>query len=129
MEAPVHWRNTALAALAVLAAALAVYRMIQVAGAESRRTADFPDGTLWVCLAPECGVEFSKTIAELAAFHRENPGAALPCPACGRAETGRALRCPNCSRGIARAEAGVRDATCPHCGQRIPPASQRLSGE
>lgn len=123
-----HWRNTALATLAALAVAFAVHRMIQVAGAESRRTTDFPDGTLWVCLAPECGAEFSKSIAELAAFYRDNPGAAVPCPACGKADTCRALRCTSCKRGVARPEAGVRDATCPHCGHRFPPASERISG-
>ena len=83
------------------------------------RNADFPQGTLWVCL--DCGHEFARSIRQLAAWHREHPGQSLPCPACGSTRTTRAARCPNCGRFVPRDKLrGAQPPVCPYCHKPWP---------
>ena len=45
---------------------------------QESRSADFPDGTLWVCTQPDCGHGFTKSVKELATLYSANPDADVP---------------------------------------------------
>ena len=111
----------ALAIILLLAAGILAVRAWNNTAAESE---DFPEGTFWVCTRPDCGAEFVKTIDELAAFYKEHPGAAMPCPTCGKTQTTRAIRCPQCKRFYARAGRGRQSPGCPYCKAPIPRLSE-----
>ena len=82
-----------------------------------------PDGEdrplQYLCTAPGCGNEFTKTRADLAADQRANPDGAATCPKCGKALTKRAVRCPSCNKLVALVGHGQVPPTCPNCGKGL----------
>ena len=108
--------------LAALAAGLAVIAVIRFANWRQTVAAsdDFPDGTFWVCLEPDCGHEFTKSIKDLAAIQQSggNP-AATPCPQCDRTQTTRAGRCKACERFYPLPGRYDPQQPCPRCGKPV----------
>ena len=82
---------------------------------------DFPEGTLWVCSAADCGAGFALSLDELAAFYAEHPDEEVPCPECSAPGAQRAVRCAACQRHYPTPPRGTRDPKCPHCGAAQPP--------
>lgn len=85
---------------------------------------DAPNGTLWLCLRPECGREFTLSTNDLAAFYDQHPDGSPPCPACTKAETTRAVRCDGCGKTFVpphRSWPSTKGQApaCPHCGKPI----------
>ena len=112
---------TLVAALAVIAAAI-TGSMVWLRS-EAAESADFPDGTFWLCSGAACGAEFVKSLDDLGAFYQQNPNADLPCPDCGRTQTLRAARCEACGRHFPRPARGESPINCPHCGEEQPRAA------
>ncbi len=106
---------TLVAAVAVTAAA--VTGTMVWFRSDSAVSADFPQGTFWLCSDAACGAEFVKSLDELGAFYQQNPNADLPCPDCGRTQTLRAARCTACSRHFPRPARGRSPINCSHCGE------------
>jgi len=73
----------------------------------------------FVCTAPGCGGEFTKTREQLALDQRSNPDGAATCPKCGKALTHRAVRCPSCKKLVALVGHGQVPPTCPNCGKGL----------
>jgi DNA-directed RNA polymerase subunit RPC12/RpoP len=115
-------KKTILLGIALVIGAIAGYRIVHTLRYADAESEDFPEGTFWVCLSPECGHEFVKSIDDLIAFYGEHPGEPMPCPACGGTDTTRAIRCSNCQRFFPReAIRGQEWPMCPRCGKKLPP--------
>lgn len=95
-----------------------------------RQSADFPDGTFWICQA--CKHEFVKSVDEVMEIKtagRESPDPAagqMKCPSCGAGNTVRGLRCPSCKRIFVRSGAGR--PTCPYCNMSLPAVAEGPGG-
>lgn len=82
-------------------------------GDHGDNSANFPDGTHWICSDAACGHEFHLTIEQLSDHHKEHYGHPVPCEKCNKPAT-RAEFCKHCERFFVM----QRDSTtCPHCGK------------
>ena len=77
-------------------------------------TANYPDGTFWICRNPACNNEFVMSVRDYAAFQEKHYGEATICPKCGKQDTVAAKQCPNCKRLYPRGDRSP-NAKCPHC--------------
>jgi hypothetical protein len=80
---------------------------------------NFPEGTWWVCTNKSTPHEFTLSMKELGAWHKDHYGEAVKCPTCGQAAL-RASKCKNCGA----VSAWTRESTvCPKCKTPIAPGS------
>ncbi len=109
-------KKIALVTLAVAALAQAGFLTWSYVNQPSLDGEDIPAD--FVCAAPGCGVEFSKTREELVALRQSSPEG-VPCPACGKALTKRAVHCPSCQKLVPLVGHGRVPEKCAQCGKPI----------
>ncbi len=116
-------KNVVLLAIAVVILATAGVILTRYLRASAGESADFPEGTLWVCQERKCANEFSLSLDELGEFYDEHADAPVPCPECDGTKTARALRCSHCGHLFARPARGTTAIVCTHCKKEQPPAT------
>ncbi|MGE5610308.1 MAG: hypothetical protein ACM359_13725 [Bacillota bacterium] len=79
---------------------------------------NFPDGTFWMCLNPQCKAEFVLTMKQLGEHHEKHYGQPIPCPKCQGTQTIRAGRCTSCKKFYPLTP-GLQ--VCPHCKKPVKP--------
>jgi hypothetical protein len=85
----------------------------------SKNNANFPEGTLWVCMDPACRHEFAMSVKELGQYEKEHWGEPMKCQKCGKTAF-RADRCQHCGKAYPQQQ---RSSICPHCRkENTPPA-------
>jgi len=84
----------------------------------SSNSADFPDGTYWIC---KNGHHFNLSLKQLSDHHAQHYGEPIPCPTCGSTETVRAMKCKNCGEYYPLTRG--QEPVCPKCGTKASPPS------
>ena len=113
-------KNT-LALAGVIALIAASIFLFQRSTRQLRLSADFPEGTVWLCLA--CTNGFSKSLDEFNAWATEHPSTPLPCPKCKSPRTFRAQKCPlpDCGKYYTDRNLVIGEKVCcPVCKKPLP---------